>query len=81
MKRNSIIIAVIFLCMPMVYATDAVKFSASAPSTVIMDRPFQLVYSVNATPKDLQVPEFANFEILAGPFKSQSSSYQIINGK
>ena len=48
---------------------------------VIVDKPFQLVYTVNATGKDLKVPEFTNFEVLAGPFESRSSSYQVINGK
>jgi hypothetical protein len=36
---------------------------------------------VNASAKDLRAPEFDNFEILAGPFTSRSSSYQIVNGK
>jgi hypothetical protein len=62
-------------------ADDPVRFTASAPSTVIVDKPFQLVYTVNATGKDLRVPEINNFEILAGPFESRSSSYQVINGK
>ncbi len=63
------------------YADEPVRFSASAPTTVILDKPFQLVYSVNATGKDLRAPEITNFEILAGPFESRSSSYQIVNGK
>lgn len=62
-------------------ADEPVRFTASAPSTVIVDKPFQLVYTVNATGKDLRVPEINNFEILAGPFESRSSSYQVINGK
>lgn len=64
-----------------VMAQEPVRFTASAPSTVILDRPFQLVYTVNATGKDLRTSDFNNFEVLAGPFESRSSSYQIVNGK
>ena len=62
-------------------AQEAVRFTASAPSTVILDKPFQLVYSVNASCKDLRAPEIVNFEVLAGPFQSRSSSVQMMNGK
>lgn len=66
--------------MPLI-ADEPVRFTASAPSTAIIDKPFQLVYTVNATGKDLRVPELSNFEILAGPFESRSTSYQVVNGK
>lgn len=62
-------------------AQGKVEFSASAPATVYMDTPFQLVYTVNASAKDLRAPDFQFFEILAGPFESRSSSWQSINGK
>lgn len=75
-----LILAMLLLLSGAIIAND-VKFTASAPSTVIADKPFQLVYTVNASAKDLSVGDLSNFEILAGPFKSQSSSYQIINGK
>jgi len=64
-----------------VFAEEPVRFTASAPSTVIMDKPFQLVYSVNANGRDMRAPEINNFEVLAGPFESHSSSMQYINGK
>lgn len=81
MKRKLIFISLLFLSCWIARADEPVRFSASAPSTVIVDKPFQLVYSVNATGKDLKAPDFNNFEVLAGPFQSTSSSYQIINGK
>jgi len=65
----------------MVRADEPVRFSAQAPSAVAMDNPFQLVYSINSSGKDLRVPEINNFEVLAGPFESHSSSIQIINGR
>lgn len=63
------------------FAQEPIRFTADAPRTVVLDRPFQLVYTVNATAKDLRAPEMNNFDVLAGPFTSSSSSMQIINGK
>ena len=81
MKRKILFISLLLLSSWMAGADEPVRFSASAPSTVIVDKPFQLVFTVNATGKDLKAPDFNNFEVLAGPFQSTSSSYQIINGK
>lgn len=81
MKRKILFISLLLLSSWMVWADEPVRFSASAPSTVIVDKPFQLVFTVNSTGKELKAPDFNNFEVLAGPFQSTSSSYQIINGK
>ncbi|MDD5185224.1 MAG: BatD family protein [Paludibacter sp.] len=81
MKRKLIFLSFLLLGISVVKADEPVRFTASAPSTVILDKPFQLVYSVNAACKDLRVPELSNFDILAGPFQSNSSSMQIINGR
>ncbi|MBO5404676.1 MAG: protein BatD [Paludibacteraceae bacterium] len=58
-----------------------VEFKASAPAQVIMGRPFQLTYSVNQRAKDLRAPEFTDFDYVAGPYTSQSSSTSFVNGK
>ena len=63
------------------FGADAVKFNAMSPSTVVLDKPFQLVYSVNASGRVLRAPELNNFDILAGPFESHSQSIQMVNGK
>lgn len=81
MRRNIFLLSLLLLTTWLVSADEPVRFTASAPSTVIVDKPFQLVYTVNATGKDLRVPELNNFDVLAGPFESRSSSYQIVNGK
>lgn len=81
MKRKLIFLSLLILSSWIVRADEPVRFTASAPSTVVMDRPFQLVYTVNASGRDLRVPEITNFDILAGPFQSSSSSIQIINGR
>ena len=62
------------------FAED-VEFRAQAPSQVVVGKPFQLTYSVNQRAKDLQAPEFTDFDYLAGPYTSQSSSTSFVNGK
>lgn len=83
MKRSIIFITLsLFLLNSLIVKADEpVRFTASAPSTVILERPFQLVYTINTTGKDLRMPEINNFDVLAGPFESHNSSYQVINGR
>ena len=64
-----------------VIADDAVEFRAQAPAQVIVGRPFQLTYTVNQRARDLKAPEMADFEVLAGPYTSTSSSTSFVNGK
>ena len=80
-KKLYISLLLIILATMIVRADEPVRFVASAPSTVILDKPFQLVYTVNANAKDLRVPELNNFDVLAGPFESHSQSIQYVNGK
>lgn len=61
-------------------AEENVKLTASAPGTVILGRPFQISYTANSKVTDFRAPAITNFDILAGPFKSESYSSQIING-
>ncbi len=62
-------------------AADDVVFRANAPSTVVAGRQFQLSYTVNAQSKDLRAPEFVDFDVIAGPYTSQSTSVSWVNGK
>ena len=81
MKRKIFLLSLLIITTLTVFADEPVRFVASAPSTVVLDKPFQLVFTVNASCKDLRVPEFTNFDVLAGPFESHSSSIQYVNGK
>ncbi|NLO70728.1 MAG: protein BatD [Porphyromonadaceae bacterium] len=82
MKHFQIILTVFFLTVSYgMKAQGKVEFSASAPSLVYMETPFQLVYTVNASANDLRAPDFQFFEILAGPFQSRNTSWEMINGK
>ena len=83
MKQKTLYILLLFFFFTsfVAKADEPVRFIASAPSTVVLDKPFQLVYTVNANAKDLRVPEINNFDVLAGPFESHSQSIQYVNGK
>lgn len=60
---------------------EDVQFRAQAPAQVIVGRPFQFTYTVNQRAKDLRTPEFTNFDYIAGPYTSQSSSTSFVNGR
>ena len=64
-------------------ANEQVSFQATGPERVVMDRPFQVTFVVTASTQgtDFRVPEITDFEILAGPFTSHSTSTSIINGQ
>ncbi len=74
-------LAVLFMMVNIAVANDDVKLTASAPPSVIMGKPFQITFTANAKVTDFKAPAITNFDILAGPFKSESHSTQIINGK
>ena len=60
---------------------EDVSFTANAPKQVVMGKPFQLTFSVNHRAKDLRAPEMPEFDIIAGPYSSQSSSTSFVNGQ
>jgi hypothetical protein len=74
MKRSIFLLSLIILCITVSRADEPVRFTASAPSAVILDRPFQLTYSVNASGRELRAPEMNHFDVLAGPFESTSQT-------
>ena len=77
-KKLSIVI--LLLGMALAGFADEVVFRAQAPSQVIVGRPFQLTYTVNQRSRDLRAPEFTDFDYLAGPYTSTSSSTSFVNG-
>lgn len=68
------------LLLTTIVKAEDVVFTATAPDAVANGQTFQLVYSVNTSAKELRIPEISDFDIVAGPFQSKSSSTQIING-
>ena len=81
MKRK--LIYIIAFMFAFVYSTEAqtdVTFKTICKKQVSVGEQFQVSYELNADGKDFKAPNFNNFEIIGGPFKSTSSSVQIING-
>ncbi len=78
MKR--IVSIVLFIGIAFSAIADDVIFKAQAPNQVIVGRPFQLTYTVNQRSRDLRAPEFTDFDVLAGPYTSTSSSTSFVNG-
>lgn len=73
---------ILCLCLiGVVYADDEVSFRASAPAQVVVGQPFQVSYQINQRVKDFRAPQMDNFDVLAGPYTSQSTSMSFVNGK
>jgi len=53
----------------------------SGPEVISTGEQFRLSFSLNDKGEDLQLPDLSDFNILMGPSTSQSSSFQMINGK
>lgn len=81
MKQKIILLTLFLISVASIASANDVQFTVQAPSSVVLDTPFQLVYTLNARGKDIRLPEITDFEILAGPFERHSSSTQYINGQ
>lgn len=79
MKRIVSILCTLYFVTLSLYA-DEVVFKAQAPKQVVVGRPFQISYTVNHRSRDLQAPEFTDFDVLSGPYSSTSSSTSFTNG-
>lgn len=61
---------------------ESVTFLTKAPNTVMNGERFYVEYVlIDAEGEDFEMPDFKDFDVVAGPSVSQSSSIQIINGK
>lgn len=60
-----------------------VSFTADAPALTAMGEPFRVEFTVDKEPdaNTLKAPDFAGFDLLAGPSVSTGHSIQFINGK
>ena len=79
--RKFLTILVFLAATALTAFAEDVQFRAQAPGQVIVGRPFQLTYTVNQRAKDLRAPEFTDFDYIAGPYTSQSSSTSFVNGR
>lgn len=60
---------------------DSTQFTMEGPEVVALGEQFRLSFTLNESGSDLQLPDLSNFDVLMGPSTSQSSSFQMINGK
>ena len=79
-KKLLYIITFLFAAAYSLEAQTDVSFKTICKRQVSVGEQFQVSYELNADGKDFKAPNFNNFEIIGGPFKSTSSSVQIING-
>ncbi len=80
MKLYSLILLTLLCVVNAVKSQDSIRLTLSAPNTVVLDKPFQLHYTLNTEGKNFRVPTIKNFKGLYGPYESQSYSIQTING-
>ena len=66
-----------------VRAAGKISFTVEAPMIAAVGQPIRVEYKINAKPDNgtFEAPQFENFDYMAGPSTSQSSSTSIINGK
>lgn len=62
-------------------SAQTAKLVASSKNVVAVGEQFRLTYTLNAKGSGLKPPSLSDFDILAGPHTSQSSSIQFINGQ
>ena len=77
---KKILSILVFISIALSVFAEDVVFKAQAPKQVIVGRPFQISYTVNHRCRDLQAPEFTDFDVLSGPYSSTSSSTSFTNG-
>ena len=78
--RQKLLIVLSFIGIALCAYADEVVFKAQAPKQVVVGRPFQISFTVNHRSRDLQAPEFTDFDVLSGPYSSTSSSTSFTNG-
>ena len=80
---RKILFLLIFVCSLFgAKADDNISFTTDAPEVVVCGDQFRLVYSINTHKvRDFRAPSIKDLEVLDGPYRSESSSTQIMNGK
>ena len=81
--RRVLLLLVAMLTVVSVRAAGKISFMVEAPMIAAVGQPIRVEYKINAKPDNgtFEAPQFENFDYMAGPSTSQSSSTSIINGK
>ena len=79
-RRVLILLVALFVSLT---AWGQVSFKVNAPTLTALGQPFRVEFSVDAEPErnSFKAPDFAGFEVLAGPSVSTGHSVQFINGR
>ena len=82
MKRI-LLLLVAMLAVVSVRGAGKISFTVDAPMIASVGQRIRVEYKINAKPDNgtFEAPQFENFDYMAGPSTSQSSSTSIINGK
>ena len=78
---KKLLIIFLFLIPALFAGADNTQFTMSGPEVISTGEQFRLSFSLNDKGDNLQLPDLSDFNILMGPSTSQSSSFQMINGK
>ena len=78
---KKLLITILFLIPSFFAGADITQFTMSGPEVISTGEQFRLSFSINDKGSNLQLPDLSDFNILMGPSTSQSSSFQMINGK
>ena len=82
MTRNTLYIFISWLCLLFGISEIQAQISVSVPSRVSTGENFRLSYTINTQDvDDFRAGDIPNgLELIAGPYTSQQSSYQMVNG-
>lgn len=83
LKRILLLAVVLWGAMGNLFAApEKVSFTANAPMLVAAGEAFRVEFRLNAKPDDdtFEAPDFAGFDVIAGPSVYRGSSVQYING-
>ncbi len=81
-KLKHLLLTLAFLAGAVAAWADETEFTADAPAIVRTGEPFRVEFSLNAKPEkdSFTAPDFAGFNVLAGPSVSHFTSMEIVNG-
>ncbi|KXB50901.1 BatD family protein [Bacteroidales bacterium KA00344] len=82
MTRNTLYILILWLCLLFGITEIQAQISVSVPSRVSTGENFRLSYTINTQDvEDFRAGDIpGGLELIAGPYTSQQSSYQMVNG-
>ena len=81
MKRLLLTILVFLSAATTIAADKNITFEVSGPRVVSVGEVFRLEFVLNAEPKVFVQPQIEGLDILAGPARSSSRSFSVVNGE